>query len=433
MESINIERDIENILKQIKTPGFQKEIRDYLFIRERIDKVKIRTRRNDVQALLSLDKFLVDNKLGYKTITRDHMLEAESYFEKTLKLSKVSLQLYEIHIKRFYKYLSNKDEYKKGKRFQKNIPYPDSVSWISSIQSNGNNLPLGKTLDFDGLTRMLNVCDNIRDQAMIIMFADAGLRNSELISLNYENLDFDKLGAYITIREHSTADLKTGERKIRLFLVPSSTQYLKEFANKHPFKKYGKAPLFYSRDVHYYSDLVTKANQGTITDEDFEKLRLHRLSVKDIIKRIGKQADVPIRKPHDLRHNSCTWCVKAGFNEAELRIRYGWSSTSKMPSRYTHLASKDIDDKIKIITGFKEPDKPESDILQPVICWNCKEENLPTNKFCSLCGNNLKPTKEELAETVTVTEATETLAKMTSGELEELIGNILLKKLKEKH
>jgi len=403
MENLNISRDIENILKQIKTPDFKKEIIDYLRIRERIDKVAICTRRNDAQAFLTLDKFLIKNKIDYKKITRDQMLKYEEFLQKDLELSEGSYQVYEIHIKRFYKYLSNKDEYCKGKRFQKSIQYPDCVSWISSVRSENGKLPIDKLLDNDGLMRMINVCDNIRDQAMIVTFYDAGLRNSELVSLNVENLGFDKLGAYLILSGDQSASLKTGQRKIRLFLVPSSTQYLKEFINKHPFKQYAKAPLFYSRDDRFLSNILKKANNGTVTKEDFEDIRLHRLSIKDIIKKIGKLADVPITKPHDLRHNSCTICAKKGFNEMELRIRYGWQPSSKMPSRYTHLASKDLDDKIKIITGFKEAEKPHDEILQPIMCWNCNEENLPSNKFCAKCGSNLKPKKEEMTVTATDT------------------------------
>ena len=238
---------------------------------------------------------------------------------------------------------------------------------------------------------------------MIISFLDAGLRNSELLSLNIENLGFDKLGAYFILPRDKKADLKTGQRVIRLFLIPSSSKYLKDFVNQHPFKKYGKAPLFYSRDVHFYPKAIRKANTEKLTDKDFEALRLHRLSIKDIIKKIGNRENVPISKPHDLRHNSCTMCVKAGFNEMELRIRYGWSPTSKMPSRYTHLASKDLDDKIKIITGFKEPEEPEKRKLITIVCWNCQEENVPTNKFCSRCGTNLSPKKKELMPTATET------------------------------
>ncbi|GAG86222.1 unnamed protein product, partial [marine sediment metagenome] len=174
--------------------------------------------------------------------------------------------------------------------------------------------------------------------------------------------------------------------KIRLFLVPSSAQYLKDYINNHPFKRYTKCPLFISRDPRRYSKVLKKVNSGILKEkeivEELEKLRMGKVSVKDIIKNTAKRANAPIGKPHDLRHNSCTMASKAGFNEMELRIRYGWSPTSRMPSRYTHLASKDLEDKIKVITGFKEPDKKEDTILQPIICWNCKEENIPTAMFC---------------------------------------------------
>ncbi|MCJ7570537.1 MAG: zinc ribbon domain-containing protein, partial [Candidatus Thermoplasmatota archaeon] len=84
-------------------------------------------------------------------------------------------------------------------------------------------------------------------------------------------------------------------------------------------------------------------------------------------------------------------------------IRYGWSPTSKMPSKYVHLASKDLDDRIKVITGFKEPEKAEKSKLITILCWNCNEENVPTNKFCAKCGTNLKPKKEEITMTATDT------------------------------
>ncbi|MCJ7570633.1 MAG: tyrosine-type recombinase/integrase [Candidatus Thermoplasmatota archaeon] len=431
MENLNINIDIENIIKQIKNPVFMKEIEDYLRIRERVDKVALCTRRNDAQAFLALDKFLVKNKIDYKKITRDQMIEFEVFLQKDLELSAGSMTIYEIHIKKFYKYLSNKDEYCKGKRFQKSIPYPDCVSWISASINQNGKLPIDDVIDYDGIMRMINVCDNIRDQAMVITFIDAGLRNSELVSLNVENLGFDKLGAYLILSGDESANLKTGQRKIRLFLVPSSTQYLKEYINKHPFKQYPKAPLFYSRDNKFLSPILKKANSGTVIKEDFEDIRLHRLSVKDIIKKIGRLANVPITKPHDLRHNSCTMCARKGFNEMELRIRYGWSPTSKMPSRYTHLAGKDLDDKIKVITGFKEPEKPKDEILQPIMCWNCNSENLPSNAFCFKCGANLKPKKEEITG-LTATDLGVAVQKgMDKDQVEEITRQVLINLLKE--
>lgn len=400
MEGIDIQRDIDNIIKQIKNPELKKELEDYMNIREKIDKVKIRTRRNDSQAILALDKYFTKEKIDYKKVTLDQMLKWEDFLVKELKLNKdSSMPVYETHVKRFYKYLSNKTEYKKGKRFQKNIQYPDSVVWISANARNGKTLPLERILTPDEIKKMLDVCDNIRDQAIVVTFIDLGLRPSELVSLNVENLGFDKLGAYCILPGDGTADLKTGQRKIRYFIVPSAVKYMKEYINKHPYKNYDKAPLFYSKYCKSKYQFLQNEKNSQLDKTAFNLLRIHRLSVKDIIIQIAKYANVPIKSPKDLRHNSCTFAAKLGLNEMELRIRYGWSATSKMPSRYTHLASKDVDDKIKVIIGFKEPEKPENAVLQTILCWNCDSENIPTNKFCSRCGSNLNPKKEEITPT----------------------------------
>ena len=167
----------------------------------------------------------------------------------------------------------------------------------------------------------------------------------------------------------------------------------------HPFTNYEDAPLFYSREFSRYNKIKDKIINKEIKKADWEIIRLSRPGIENKLKKLCKLAGLSALTPHMLRHNSCTLCAKAGFNEMQLRIRYGWSPTSKMPSKYTHLASVDIDDKIKQITGFKEPDKLMKSKLENIICWNCQEENVPTNKFCSICGANLNPKKEEITAT----------------------------------
>lgn len=407
--SNNVDRYIGNMIKSFRNNQHAIDVKDYLLLRKRIDKVNNYTMRNDVQSMLALDSF-AKNK-SFKDISQDDMLKFEEYMETeyipqgrakknyTKKgLSKSTIEQYMSHIKRFYKYYFNKTEYKKGKRFQRNIPYPDNVVWISTNTNNHRELPLDKLLSEDDILKLLNVCEKKRDQAMFASgFYDAGLRISELISLNVGSVGFDKLGGYFILPKKGV-DLKTGTRKIRLFLMPSSTQYLKEFLNNHPFKKYSNAPLFFSRDPRGYRDVFDKVKKGIVTQDDFERLRLSRPGIEGNLRKLCIYAGIEVITPHMVRHTSATLCSKKGFNEMELRIRYGWSPTSKMPSRYVHLASKDIDDKIKILTGFKEPEEQEPSKLINIVCWNCNEENVPTNKFCGRCGSTLKPTKEEVTQ-----------------------------------
>jgi len=402
------DKNIGNMINSFRNKQHRETTEEYLFIRKRIDKVKGHTLRNDVQSLLALDFYLQDKP--YKEATQDDMLHFEAYLEneyqsnrrprakKPKGLSKSTIEQYEAHIKRFYKYLSNPTEYKKGKRFQKNISYPNNVSWISSSTNNHNKLPLDNLLTEKQVLELLNACTLPRDQALFgAALYDAGLRLSEAISLNIRSVGFDELGGYFILPKNIEEGLKTGMRKIRLFLMPSSTKYLKEFMNRHPFKKYDDAPLFYSLDGRKYYNVLKKSQNKTTTKEDWERIRLSPSGIEGTLRNMVTLIGLPPITPHVLRHNSCTLAAKAGFNEMELRIRYGWSSTSKMPSRYTHLASKDLDAKIKIITGYTEPVEKAPSELVTIQCWNCDEENVPTNKFCSRCGSKLNPEKEELA------------------------------------
>lgn len=441
------------MLKKFCNKQHMEEVEEYLFIRARIDKVKTSTRANVVQALLSLDMFLKEKP--YEDTTQDDMLRWEQFLEneyvspgrmeryertkangneKASKpkkgLEKQTIEQYEAHVKRFYKYLSNKKEYKKGRRFQKNIPYPDNVSWISASSNNGKEFPIDKLLKEKELLELLEACEIPRDKVMFASgFYDAGLRISELISLNIRNVGFDKLGGYFILPKKGK-DLKTGMRRIRLFIMPSSTKYLKDFLNNHPFKKYEDAPLFYSREFSRYNKIKYKITNKKIKKADWDIVRLSRPGIENKLKKICKLANLSVMTPHQLRHNSCTLCAKAGFNEMQLRIRYGWSPTSKMPSKYTHLASADIDDKIKQITGFKEPDKLMKSKLENIVCWNCQEENVPTNKFCSRCGYNLKTLEEKF--TMNAADIGIAMQKtMDPKLLEEYIGNLVLKKLQE--
>jgi len=435
-----VDKYIDSMLNSFRNDNNKKDTKNYLLVRKRIDKVNSYTMRNDVQSLLALDSY-AKNK-SFKDLTQDDMLKFEEYLETEyiphgrakknytkIGLEKSSIEQYMSHIKRFYKYYFNQDEYKKGKKFQRNIPYPNNVVWISTSNNNHRDLPLDKLLSEDDLLKLLNVCENKRDQAMISAgFYDAGLRISELISLNVVSVGFDKLGGYFILPKKGI-DLKTGTRKIRLFILPSSTQYLKEFVNFHPFKDFDNAPLFYSRDMRTYLKVFEKVKNKTINQDDFEKIRLSRPGIEGNLRKLCKMAGVTDLTPHMIRHTSATLCSKKGFNEMELRIRYGWSKTSKMPSRYVHLASKDLDDKIKILTGYEEPEEIEPSKLINIVCWNCNNDNVPTNKFCGICGVELKRKKEDI---ITASNLGVAIQKgMDKDQVEKITKQVLVNILKE--
>ena len=55
------------------------------------------------------------------------MMEWEQWL-KDQNYTESSIFLYESKIRRFYKFITKPDQFKKGKRFQQNIEFPDNVT-----------------------------------------------------------------------------------------------------------------------------------------------------------------------------------------------------------------------------------------------------------------------------------------------------------------
>lgn len=384
------EKHMISLLKKLEriNPNNKETTKNYLTIREEVDRVNINTRNADLIAITYLAEFL--DKKKFQDATRQDIRTWSNWLKEKQDHGESTVNLYQMKIKRFYKYVSMPDKYENGKSDQKDITYPDSVRWITYDDDTGD-LPLESMLTEKEILKLLDACRDSRDHAIICSFLDGGIRKSELLALKVGNVDFDrKLGAYFILPRKTngkkTEGLKTGSRKIQLFLIPSSTSFIREYLNHHPYKNNPEAPFIYSDDPKRKTDRISEIGLG------------------EMVHRIVRNSK--IRKhitPHILRHNSATMCCKKGFNEPMLRERYGWSTRSKMPSRYVHLASVDIDDKIKKILGIKDEEKPEKSMLQPIICWNCGHENPCSNKFCGRCSANLKPSKEEITPTATDT------------------------------
>ncbi len=94
--------------------------------------------------------------------------------------------------------------------------------------------------------------------------------------------------------------------------------------------------------------------------------------------------------PHLFRHSRAT--NYANFlTEQQAKRYFGWSGGSTMVARYTHLASKDIDNAIFKANGMNVNDSGES--LQPKFsvkqCEKCHLKNEITAKYCTRCGTFL--------------------------------------------
>ncbi len=352
----------------------------YNFIRKNIDEVSESRRRSDTQALMILDKYF--GSKPFKNATRDDIVGWINNLKKEYENS--TIQIYKANIRLFYKWLFNQKEYERGKQFRKALKYPECVEWIS-IEQRDNDLPVDYLLSEKQICQMIEVSDNERNRAMISFLYESGCRLSETLNLRIKNIQFDKYGA-VAILYKKGKDQKTGIRRIRLI---NSSPYLQLLIDHHPFRDYELCPLFCSRDPETFSKMIMKkVHNENLTEKDFEKLTLSRKAVEKIVERAGKEAGIKVHTyPHLLRHSRATWAAKNGFNEQEMRIMFGWSKRSNMPSHYTHLASSDIDKKMMAAYGMvEEEEKKEESPLKPRKCPRCGFKNPASNQFCGKCS-----------------------------------------------
>jgi len=246
-------------------------------------------------------------------------------------------------LKRFYKWLNDD----KG--------YPEQVRWIkSTISKKDVKLP-EELLTEDDIRKMVEVCSNSRDKALIFALYESGARIGEIASLKIKDVKFDEYGSIIIVKG------KTGMRRVRLI---ASDPYLRAWLNDHPMKNDPEAPLW------------IKTNNEPITYSTISKL----------IKKIAKKAGIKKRvHAHLFRHSRATFLAQY-LTEAQLSHYLGWVQGSKMASIYVHLSGRDMDKALLGIYGIKLEEKKKEEKLKPKICPRCKERNAYNAVFCSRCG-----------------------------------------------
>ncbi|VVB51656.1 Tyrosine recombinase XerA [uncultured archaeon] len=235
-----------------------------------------------------------------------------------------------------------------------------------------------RTLPVELITRkdiqiLVQACDTQRDRALIMLLWDSAARLNEIMSLNLNQVEFDKYGA-VTI-----VDGKTGRRRLRL---TDSVPDLQAWVNMHPMKDIPNAPLFLT--YNRYGMGTKRLNFRTVEN------RLKNLAAKlKMTKSIH---------PHAIRHARLTDLVKSegnkkGFSEMELRILAGWEKNSTMPEVYVHLSGADIEKKVLSNAGLIEETEDERNDkeLEAKKCPRCKTLNAYDAKYCNSCSFVLDP------------------------------------------
>ena len=214
----------------------------------------------------------------------------------------------------------------------------------------------------DDCKQLLNACaDSLMDKAMFGTHMEAGTRAKELLSLQIKHVVFDEYGAIISV------DGKTGARKIR---IVSAVPHLLKWINAHPYRHDRNHALFIS----------TKSSRfmgNALSYHAFSRRLKIRCKTAGIDKRMYS---------HLFRHKEIT-DLAGKLKESESRIRHGWSRSSQMPARYTHMNNEDVDNKMLEIMGVK---KNEVEKEAPIVeCQFCHVKYPSDTTYCETCAKPL--------------------------------------------
>ena len=180
----------------------------------------------------------------------------------------------------------------------------------------------------DDIQRLLSYCDagtrkGARDQALILVLLDTGLRASELANLELEDVDFAAQRMLIKqAKGNKQRVVRFGERARQAL-----EHYIRSFR--------GDAPGY----------LLLTARGGR---------HLNRSAMRTIFQRLGEECGIAKVHPHRFRHTFSTWAIEQQAREIDVQRLLG-HSTSEMLRRYT--ASYDAEKAAQAHASFSPGDR----------------------------------------------------------------------------
>lgn len=248
-----------------------------------------------------------------------------------------------------------------GSRSFSEVGDPEATKWIK-LKKVKDRIAREDLLTQDDLNRLLRVCShNPRDYALIHVHYEGGTRPGEILNLKIKHVMFDEYGAKIKV------DGKTGSRQIRLV---ESEPSLKKWINAHPERNNPEAPLWPS-----FQNKKDKRGKA-LAYPSFQQILKKRCQEAGLDKRVY---------PNLFRHSEATRSAKS-LNENLMKQRHGWTSDSKMASRYTHLNQDDLDSAILENFGIVSKDYKE---IPFKVCPACKYRNNTDVEYCESCTKPL--------------------------------------------
>ena len=299
-----------------------RELLEYLEIERNVSQLTI---RNYAHYLKRFQSFLAGSptpsvKTSVKTVPvsaitqesiRQYRLFLSRYVDSHgISLKRVTQNYHLIALRSFLKYLLKRD-----------IPVlaPEKID-LPKAESKSI-----KFLEREQIDRLLNMPeistqDGFRDKAILEVLFSTGLRVSELVALNRDQINFDR-------KEFGV--IGKGRRARVVFLSDSAASWLKRYLDN---REDHALPLF----IRY---ACKKPDDG---QDPGEAMRLTARSVQRLVEKYVKKARLPIKiTPHGLRHSFATDLLSGGADLRAIQEMLGHKNVSTTQI-YTHITNPQL-------------------------------------------------------------------------------------------
>lgn len=239
------------------------------------------------------------DSLNIEFISRYKLFLSDFLDEKGMPLDKRTQSYHLIALRSFLKYL-------RTKRFDTPI-HPDDID-IPKTQAKEL-----KFLDGSQINGLLRMAENLRDRSILELLISTGLRVSDFVRLNKEDVDFS----------YKEINLSKGENKARkVFLSESSIYWLKKYFSQR-------------NDTEKALFIRTAGRKGG-------SLRLTPRSIQRIVEKYVKKAGLQIKAtPHSLRHTFAINLLSEGKPLSALKQMLGHKNISTTQI-YTHVTNPQL-------------------------------------------------------------------------------------------
>jgi site-specific recombinase XerD len=178
-----------------------------------------------------------------------------------------------------------------------------------------------KFLEKKHLDELMAVVDTtnergVRDRAIMELLFSTGLRVSELVNLNREQMNFET-------REFGV--IGKGKKLRIVFMSDNAAFWLDHYLNKVRTDKFKPLFIRYAREIDY--------------EKGGEKMRLTTRSVERIVKKYVKASRIPVNAtPHTMRHSFATDLLSNGADIRSVQEMLGHKNISTTQI-YTHVTN----------------------------------------------------------------------------------------------